>query len=311
MCLALFLAASYLMVWRLENLAENGFEGAILGTLITPYCTGFGNLVFTYLIARKGGPSEAVVTNCLVNNITNMTLVLGVPAMIWNLSVRQAAGSVARKPPLEAERLSLLLTLLAVLFFTAVTWAVGAGGRIDFAGGLVLVALFLAWQVLHMVGVLRENARRNRAFTRKLPIDLLLLGLGSAAVYYSTNWLVDWLSQIQNGILSERYLGWVTGWLMVLPNATLAVFYGITRRPAVLYTSQVGDSHVCIPLCLGLYALWHPVTSGGLFSAGLLLLLGATLVHFACIAILGRLPRLVGALLVLSYAGFLYFGLLH
>src|ERR1700761_175864 len=83
----LFLAASFLMIWRLESMAKEGMEGTVLGTLIMPYCTGMGNLIFAVVMGLKGGSGEDVVPNCLVNNVTNLTLLVGVPAAIWGMTV--------------------------------------------------------------------------------------------------------------------------------------------------------------------------------------------------------------------------------
>src|SRR5579884_1553532 len=128
-----FVAGSLLTVWRLESMSAGGLEGTVLGTLITPYITGMGNLFFAFLIARqKSGSATEVFTNCLVNNVTNMTLVLGLPAIIWNMSVvpeKTAAKKAKGKPSVkthEINRLSVLLTLTAILFFTGTTWALGS-----------------------------------------------------------------------------------------------------------------------------------------------------------------------------------------
>lgn len=51
--LGLFLAASLLMVWRMEGLLAHGLEGTALGTLVMPYCSGLGNLVLVALVAGK------------------------------------------------------------------------------------------------------------------------------------------------------------------------------------------------------------------------------------------------------------------
>ncbi len=61
--LALFIVASLLMIWRLEVLSANGFEGTVLGTLVMPYCTGMGNLIFTFILGRTGGSGADVMTN--------------------------------------------------------------------------------------------------------------------------------------------------------------------------------------------------------------------------------------------------------
>ena len=89
--LALFLVASFLMVWRLEVLSAKGFEGTVLGTLVMPYCSGMGNLIFAFILGRNGGSGADVMTNSLVNNITNMTLVLGLPAILWGIRVLPTA----------------------------------------------------------------------------------------------------------------------------------------------------------------------------------------------------------------------------
>jgi cation:H+ antiporter len=121
---------------------------------------------------------------------------------------------------------------------------------------------------------------------------------------------VDWISKIHTGFISAKYLGWLSGWLMVVPNGLLAFYYARRGNPEVVYTSQIGDSHICIPLCIGVFALYQPVKAPPFFETGLLILIGAAVLHFIAIALFGRLPRWVGWLLTGAYALFLYAGLL-
>ncbi len=313
---ALFVLASLLMIWRLEAMAENGFEGTVLGTLVMPYCSGIGNLIFAFVLGTKGGPGQEVITNALVNNVTNLTLLIGLPAAIWGMNLTPNSRSAKKKKasPVNqhrVHRLSLLLTLTAVLFFTAALYILAADRRLDFRDGLVLVGLFLFWQSFHVFDVLKTNARQNKSFGWMLPVDLALLAVGAYVIYISTNWLVDWVSHLHAGFISARHLGWLSGWLMVLPNALLAFYYAWRGNPEVVYTSQVGDGHICIPLCVGVVALYQTVPLPGMFGTGITLLLGTTLFHFLVIALLGRLPRLLGLLLVAAYGLFLYLGLLR
>jgi cation:H+ antiporter len=320
--LALFVAASFLMIWRLEVLSANGFEGTVLGTLVMPYCTGMGNLIFAFILGRNGGSGADVMTNSLVNNVTNMTLVLGLPAILWGIRVLPAkarANGKGKSPPkkkstagkaYELNRLSLLLTLTAILFFTGAVWALGRKGTLNFNDGLVLVGLFLFWQCFHVFEVLKSNVRQGKSLGWTLPFDLALLAIGAYGIYVSTDWLVDWISHIHTGFISAKYLGWLSGWLMVLPNALLALYYGWRSQPETVYASQVGDAHVSIPLCLGIYTLYHTMAMPKFFHAGMFILLGATLVHFFWVALFGQLPRFVGWILVAAYGIFLYKGLL-
>lgn len=304
------------MIWRLDAMSGRGVEGTVLGTLVMPYCSGIGNLIFVIVLARRGGPGTEVMTNALVNNVTNLTLLIGLPTILWGMGVLPAskAGQKSRPPrprkSHELNRLSLLLTLLAVLFFSGVLWALARrSGKLGFTDGLVLVGLFLFWQCFHVFEVLKNNVRQGKRLSPMLGVDLGLLAVGAWATYVSVDWLVVWVSAIPSGFISANYLGWLSGWLMVLPNALLALYYGWRGQPEVVYTSQVGDGHICIPLCVGLYALWRPLPVPAFFDFGLLVLGAATLVHFCFVAILGRLPRWVGWMLLAGYGLFLLAGL--
>ncbi len=297
-------------------MSDGGFDGTVLGTLIMPYCSGIGNLIFAILLARQGGSGEAVLTNALVNNVTNLTLLIGLPAIFWQAKqkakAKEAKPTKGGGPPAaELHRLSMLLTLTAVLFFTGAVWALGRDGQINFNEGLVLVGLFLFWQCFHVYEVLKSKARGNKTRGLRLLVNLVLLGVGAYASYVSIDWLVKWLEKADNGFINAKNLGWLSGWLMVMPNAILALYYGWRRKPEVVYTSQVGDGHICIPLCIGLFALFHPLKLPEIFLSGIYLLAGATGIHLLCVGLFGKLPRLAGFALVIAYGYFLKAGLLR
>jgi cation:H+ antiporter len=312
--LLVFMAGSALMIWRLGALEGKGFEGTILGTLIMPYCSGVSNLIFAFVMGRSGGGSGLVLENCLVNNVTNMTLLVGLPAMIWTLDLfpggRGRSRSAPRRKDYRLNRLSLLLTITAMLFFTGVTWALARDGMLDFSDGLVLVAVFLFWQVFHIFDVLKTNLQRNRAMPVSLVVDLMAILAGGVAVYLSIERMVAWVSTSGRGILVFDNLGWLSGLLMVLPNALLAFWYARAGRADVVYSSQVGDGHICIPMCIGLFALFTPVTIPAAMLPGLWIIAAAGVIHFGFLAIGGRLPRWAGALLTGAYFFFLYKGVI-
>src|SRR5436190_13239808 len=167
--LCLFVAASFLMIWRLEAMTQSGVEGTVLGTLVMPYCSGMGNLIFAFVMGARHGSGRDVLSNSLVNNVTNMTLLIGLPAAIWGMHVLPSAkgktGKKSNNKKHEINRLSLLLTLAAVLFFTGAVWALGRDGQIDFSDGLVLIGLFLFWQTFHVFEVLKSNVRQGKSFS--------------------------------------------------------------------------------------------------------------------------------------------------
>ena len=319
--LALFLAASLLMIWRLEALLKHGLEGTALGTLVMPYCSGLGNLLFVAIVAAQHGPGQEVLTNCLVNNVTNLTLVLGLPALTWGLSLRaeakpkkngakKKAGAGDAETTQQLNRLSLLLTLAAVVFFSGVAWLLGADGKLDASDGLVLIALFLFWQCFQVFDVLKHNVRARRTFSPLFYLDLFIVLLGAFGLYASIDWLVAWLSGQKGGFVSAEHLGWLSGWLMVLPNALLAFYYAAKRRADIAYASQVGDGHICIPLCVGISAVLAPLPVPKFFETGLAILIGAAVVHAVCVLFADGLPRWMGWPLLAAYAWFVGAGLL-
>jgi cation:H+ antiporter len=312
--LVIFFAASALMIWRLGAMEGRGFEGTVLGTLIMPYCSGLSNLIFAWVMGRSGQNGSLVLENCLVNNVTNMTLLIGLPTLIWGLAIlpagKKGKARSRKNNQSRIDQLSLLLTLIAVLFFTGAVWALARDGQLDFGDGLVLVGLFLFWQLFHVFEVLKNNVQKGRSMSWMIFVELAIIIACGYGVFTSIENLVDWIPRTGSGFFNYSRLGWLSGLLMVIPNAMLALYYAYRKRPAVVLSSQVGDGHICIPMCIGLFALFRPIGIVPYFQTSIFLILGASLVQLLFLGILGRLPRVVGALMVGSYFVFLYKGLI-
>ncbi len=313
--LLLFAVASVLMIWRLGVLERKGLEGTVLGTVIMPYASGFSNLAFAYVMGRSGSNGTLVLENCLVNNVTNLTLLIGLPALLWPLTIfpekrKSAFDKIASKSH-RLNYLSLLLTLLALLFFTGVLWALARDGSLDFGDGLVLVGVFLFWQIFHVFDVLKHNIYRGQSLKWSIIWDICLVIIGGLGVYQAIEGLVAWIPRTGSGLLVFQNLGWLTGLLMVLPNALLALYYAHIKRADIVFSSQIGDGHICIPMCIGLFALFAQISIPSYFNLGVAIIISAGLMHLIFIAVWGRLPRFMGFLCVIAYGYFLYKGIIE
>lgn len=308
------MGASFLMIWRLGVMERKGLAGTVLGTLIMPYASGFSNLIFAYIMGRTGGNGKLVLENCLVNNVTNLTLLIGLPALIWGLDIfparRGGRGNALPQKIHRLNHLSLLLTLLAVLFFTGAIWALSRDRVLDFSDGLVLVGIFVFWQVFHVFDVLKHNIQHGRSLNWSMLLDFFLVMVGAASVYGAIENLVAWIPKNGTGWLVFDNLGWLSGILMVLPNGLLAVYYARAGRADIVYSSQIGDGHICIPMCIGLFALFAPAQIPAYFQLGVVTILAACAAHFIFVSIWGRLPRWMGLICTLSYGYFFYKGLM-
>lgn len=311
--LALFAASSALMIWRLHAMETKGFEGTVLGTLIMPYCSGAANLVFAAVMTRLPGNGQKVMENCLVNNVTNLTLILGLSAIFCTAAVipRGKGKAPAGSDYYRLYRLDLLATLVAMGLFTGILWALAKDGVLDFYDGLVLVAIFAFWQILHVFEVLKTNVRKNRRLHWTIVIDLALIGACAYGIYTSVDQLVSWVEKGDGRIFTFANLGWLSGVLMVLPNAILALYYALAGRQDIVVSSQVGDAHICIPMCIGLYAVFDPIRISAYFQTGIVIILGSAATYFLLIAVLGRLQRWLGFGFLGAYAVFAYQGLVR
>lgn len=313
--LAIFIGASFLMIWRLGALERKGLEGTVIGTVVMPYASGFSNLMFAYVMGKSGGSGILVLENCLVNNVTNLTLLIGLPAVFWSLTIfpeKQRTGSAL--PVMwrshRLNHLSLQLTLVAALFFTGMLWALGRDGVFDFGDGLALVGVFLFWQVFQIFDVLKQNVYRGRSLRWIMLADVAMIVAGGVLVYQSIDALVDWIPRTGPGLLVFDNIGWLSGLLMVVPNALLAFYYAMTRRADIVYTSQVGDGHICIPMCIGLFALFGPIHIPDYFNLGVAIIMAAGGLHLLLVAFWGRLPRVLGLCFTLVYVYFIYQGIM-
>ncbi len=308
-CIGFFIMASLLVVWRLEVLAGQGVEGTVLGTIFMPFCSGMGNIVFALVLAMNMGDGNDVLVNCLFNNVANLTLLIGVPVLIWSMA------SIPRKKNQKAVRefrmgrLSLSLNLVAAFFFSLFTWLLAADGVLSRTDGFVLLALFVFWQCFHIYDVKKTNLLKKKAYPKTLVFEVGLLLLGAFAIFVSTSWLVQWFQSLESELLPPRLLGWASGVLMVLPNALLAFYYAAKDRMDVVYTSQSGDAHICIPLCIGIFAAFRAIPSGEFLERSLLILMGLCAIHLLFVATMGRLPRVLAALFVAAFGVFMWVGL--
>lgn len=299
-----FFASSALMIYSLNAIEKNGFEGTVIGTLIMPYFSGFPNLCFAFLMAKKGSNGAVVLENCLVNNVTTLTLVLAIPSMLWGLNLFK--GKKLDLNDMRINRLSLLLSLLALAFFGAAVFAVSRDGNINTGDGMLLVGIFLFWQLYHIFDVLKNKTREKIKIRKRIWLDLIIIGVCAWGIFSSIDRLVEFISSRSVGIFSNAHLGLLSGILMVVPNAFLALYYSAVSRSDIAYSSQIGDCHICIPLCIGLFAIFSTITVYPAMQMTIYILIGAAAIHLIFMAVSGKLPRLVGLFLTGVYAFFLY-----
>ncbi len=301
-----FLSCSALMIICLNAVEKNGFEGTLIGTLIMPYISGFPNLCFAWLMAEKKISGSVVLENCLVNNITTLTVILAIPCMLWGLNLFK--GKTLANSEMKVNRLSLLMSLLALAFFGGAVFAVSRDGKINATDGMILVGIFLFWQMVHIFDVLKTRTRKEMKIKKRIWIDFFIIGICAWGIFSSTDNLVEWVSLRKTGLFSKPHLGLLSGFLMVLPNAVLCLYYAAAGRADIAYSSQIGDCHICIPLCIGIFAMDSTIIVFPAYQTAIYILMGVIGLHCFFMAFSGKLPRFAGVILTGLYVFFLYKG---
>ena len=157
---------------------------------------------------------------------------------------------------------------------------------------------------------MKNNLRKNRRIKKRVFLDFIIIAVCAWGIFSSVDNLIEWVSNNGKGLFSKENLGFLSGLLMVIPNAFLAVYYSAVKRSDIAYSSQIGDCHICIPLCIGVFALFSPITIPGAFEPAIFITMAAALGHFIFTAFFGRLPRVIGPVLIGFYAIFIYKGVL-
>ena len=175
---------------------------------------------------------------------------------------------------------------IAMLFFTAVTWILANDGSLNRSDGLVLIGLFLFWQLFQIIEVMKTNIRKKKSISSWIILVLALVAGAAWGTYYSIEGLIAWVSKGGGGIISYNHLGGISGLLMVIPNGLLAFYYSAIGRSDIAYSSQIGDAHICIPMCIGVFAVFSPIKLPASFEIGVWIIMGATLTHLLFLGLL-------------------------
>lgn len=287
-------------------MSKRGIEGTVLGTLFMPYFSGLGNLIFVGVLLKQNGPPEEIAINAWTNNITNLCLLLALPALLWGLRLTAESKTKKARQASKLHQLSLSLTLLAMIFFCGIVWLLAQDGTLDRFDGFALVGLFLFWQCFQVFEVLKENTRNATSWHPAIAFDLVLILIGSLVTLLAVDGIVRLILESENSWIGPSQLGLLTGWLMVLPNAVLAFYYAAKKRADIVYSSQIGDGHICIPLAIGVFAIFKDIPVSSLFLQGLILLAIAAATHFVCTTFFKGLPKWIAVALLAAYGYSLY-----
>jgi len=275
-----------------------GLSSLVIGLTVVALGTSMPELVVCVEAALRGD-SELALGNVVGSNIANIGLILGGAALLSALHV-QAQVIRFDMPILSVVSLGLVLLVVD-----------GRLGRLD---GTLLTLALVAYVVVSIRWARAEpETAVEDAFEAALPtlhrwgIDLLLLGLGLGGLIGGARLLVDGavtlaqLLAVSNVIIGLTVVAVGTS----LPELATSMVAAWRGEGDIAVGNAVGSCIFNLLGILGVTALVHPLSTGGLSVIDGAVMLGLTLFLLPLMRTGFTLSRLEGGLLLAAYVGYI------
>lgn len=290
----LIIASDRLVVAAVRVSRRLGISAVLIGALVVGLGTSIPELLVS-VIASNAGELDVAMTNVVGSNVANVTLVLGVAALL--------APIVAQRRIVRREGVLMALAvagLAAVLVDGEVTTAEGIGLLVAMG---ISVALLAVWSrgVSHDAGDLSGVARSERPLRVEIGIGLVAL----VATVVGANFLLDGAIDIGERLeLSDTFLGFLLGVGTSLPELATSVA-AARRREADLVLGNIVGSNLFNSLAVaGLAAVVGPGVLAELEVMPLVLMI-LTITLAGIFSRSGdRVTRIEGLLLFVAFLGF-------
>lgn len=294
--------------------AEKLVKGAV-GT-----STGFGVSAFVISVIFIGFDPENLAVGAVgsYENISGIALgsVIGA-AMV---AIGLAFGVTALTVPMRFERAArsiLIIPVLAIFLFGALA-ADGSLSRLDggiLLAGFALIVVGLLWMSRKGIdikpsGEVAETLEEQESLGKWKSVGLLFLAL--AAIVVGSEMLVTGSKTIIERLaLSDTFFGMtILAFLVSIEELARELPAALKGRPDISYGNVVGSILAFFCFNAGIIALVQPVSVGPEVMQFYLPVCGLTVLVITGTMLTGKVPRWVGAVLVLLYLGFVVGGYL-
>jgi len=260
--------AAEIIVGQAQKLIENkNFPLPVVGILLLPIITGLPNL-FVAISSILHGVTEFVYLNNIGNTIGNLTLVIGITALLGKKFTIRKIALVKR------DALFLTVSTLITIFLMA-------DGELSSLDGLALVLVFS----FYVFNLNREETKVFQAKKIQTVKVLFFIVFSLALMFIGTELLVSGAKEIiEMTSLSTTFVGVVIISLATLiPEASIMILAARKGKIGLAFSNLVGDSLVSIPLIVGLIAIFFPMTIDAVTISIVLPILALLVIFFAVI----------------------------
>ncbi len=284
-----------------SNLAiKIGITPLVVGLTVVAFGTSTPELVVSLKAALLGNSSISL-GNVVGSNIANIALILGVAALIRPLDVH--AKVIMREIPIMIG-ISILLLLLLI------------DGELGFIDGLIFVIGLIVYLVVNVLIARKEkNPEIDSEFSEGLKsklgvsvsIVLMIAGLGllilGANLFVQSAVAIAKIFNVSDAIIGLTIVAIGTS----LPELITSIVAAYKKEADIAIGNVVGSNIFNILGILGITALIIPISSVGISYLDLGVMLFAAIILFPLSRSGFSISRFEGALLLVGYAGYIYY----
>ena len=282
--------------WFVEGAAciakKLGIPQLVIGLTIVAMGTSMPEAAVSVTAAMQQN-AGITVGNVVGSNILNILIILGITAVITNVTIQRST--------LHYE-IPFMLAVTALLLGFGIT-----GGRITFTEGVIFWLFFLAYLGYLFVMARKENAGEEGA-VKDFPVwkCLLLMVLGGILVVKGSDFAVSGASAIARYFgMSERFIGLTIVALGTsLPELVTSVTAARRGNAGIAIGNIVGSNIFNILFVIGTAALICPVPFERKFIADTVIAIGAGVVLWLGTFRNRELRKPCGIVMLLCYAAY-------
>lgn len=275
-----------------------GLSPLVIGLTVVALGTSAPELVVSVGAALRGNGGLAI-GNVVGSNIANIGLILGVSALMAALRV-QAQVIRFDMPILSAVTLGMGVLLLD-----------GQVGRVDgtilVIGLITYVALSIRWARAEPAAIVQDEFDEGLPSQNRWWVDLLFVGAGLAGLVGGAELLVGGAVTFATMLNVDRVLIGLTVVAVgtSLPELATSLVAAWRGEGDIAVGNAVGSCIFNLLGILGVTALIHPLSTGGLSIVDGSVMLGMTLFLLPLMRTGFTLSRIEGGVLLIAYASYI------
>jgi len=297
--LALILGGEFLVKGAVALAVRMRVSMVVIGLTVVSFATSAPELIVSIYSALSGHPDIAL-GNVIGSNIANISLVLGITALIFPLSFQQ-----------RLYRFDIPVMLLASVLFGVFLYS---NSSLNFWEGLCFV-LLLSILTIYLIRRSRKEEKMNgdnRIEQMPLVKLLVYLSLGAISLYLGSQWLVGGATGIARTIgVSERVISVsIVAFGTSVPELAASIIAAFKKEKDLSIGNLIGSNIFNIFAVLGITSMIQPVyvVDQGLITNDIWWMFGVALLLYPMMFLFHKkhIGRLEGFMLFVLYIAYIF-----